>query len=201
MADLFKDKSKDWDANERVTLLSQAVGSSIVEHVPLNDTMTVMDFGAGTGLISSHVAPWVKKIIAVDVSESMLNNLAAKPELKEKVRIACQDIRTTPINEKFDLIMSAMALHHVDDTPGLIGTFSQHLKPGALIALADLDSESGSFHPPGTEGVFHCGFDRKELQAILEHAGFTDVHFRTAYTVHREENNFTVFLVTARKKQ
>jgi hypothetical protein len=34
-ADLFKDKSKDWDANERVMLLSQAVGSLIVEHVPL----------------------------------------------------------------------------------------------------------------------------------------------------------------------
>ena len=201
MADLFKDKSKDWDANERVTLLSQAIGSAIVKHVPLNDTMIVMDFGAGTGLISAHVAPRVKKIIAVDVSESMLNNLAAKSELKDKVLIACQDILTTPINEKFDLIMSAMAMHHVDDTPRLIETFAHHLKPGALIALADLDSENGSFHPPGTEGVFHCGFDRNELQAILEHAGFAEVHFRTAHTVHRDEKNFTVFLVTARKKQ
>jgi len=201
MADLFKDKSKDWDANERVTLLSQAVGSALVEHVPLDATMTVMDFGAGTGLISSHVAPRVKKIIAVDVSESMLNNLAAKPELKEKVSVACQDIRTKPIDEKFDLIMSAMALHHVDDTPGLIETFARHLKPGALIALADLDRENGSFHPADTEGVFHFGFDRKELQAILEQAGFADVHFRTAHTVHREEKDYPVFLLTARKKQ
>jgi 2-polyprenyl-3-methyl-5-hydroxy-6-metoxy-1,4-benzoquinol methylase len=94
-----------------------------------------------------------------------------------------------------------MAMHHVDDTPGLIETFAQHLKPGALIALADLDSENGSFHPPDTEGVFHRGFDRNELQAILEHAGFADVHFRTAHTVQRDEKDFTVFLVTARKKQ
>ena len=201
MADLFKEKSKDWDAHERVTLLSQAVGSSIVEHVPLTDTMIVMDFGAGTGLISAHVAPRVKKIIAVDVSKSMLNNLSAKSELKEKVLIACQDILTTPINEKFDLIMSAMAMHHIDDTPKLIETFAHHLKPGALIALADLDRENGSFHPPGTEGVFHCGFDRNELQAILENAGFADVHFRTPHTVHKEEKSFPVFLVTARKKQ
>ncbi len=201
MADLFKDKSRDWDANERVILLSQAVGSSIVEHVPLNDTMTVMDFGAGTGLISSRVAPRVKKIIAVDVSESMLGNLAAKPELKEKVSTACQDILTAPINEKFDLIMSAMAMHHVEDTPGLLETFARHLKPGAMIALADLDSENGSFHPPGTEGVFHYGFDRNELQAMLEHAGFECVYFCTAHTVRKEEKDFTVFLVTARKKQ
>ena len=200
MADLFKDKSKGWDANEQVQLLSQAVGSLIVQHVPLNDDMTVMDFGAGTGLISSHVAQRVKQIIAVDVSVAMLNNLAAKPELKEKVRIACQNILTTPINEKFDLIMSAMALHHVDDTPTLIKTFAEHLKPGALIALADLDRENGSFHPPGTEGVFHCGFDRNALQTVLEDSGFEDIHFRTAHTVHKEEKNFPVFLVTARKK-
>ena len=200
MADLFKDKSKDWDATERVILLSKAIGSLIVQHVPLNDHMTVMDFGAGTGLISSHVAPRVKKIIAVDVSAAMLNNLAAKSELKEKVRIACQNILTTPINEKFDLIMSAMAMHHVDDTPQLIKTFAQHLKPGGLIALADLDRENGSFHPPDIEGVFHFGFDRNAFQALLEDSGFADIHFRTAHTVHKEEKSFPVFLVTARKK-
>lgn len=200
MADLFKDKSKDWDANEQVTLLSQAIGSLLVQHIPLNDQMTVMDFGAGTGLISSYVAPKVKKIIAVDVSVAMLNNLAAKSELKEKVRIACQNILTTPINEKFDLIMSAMAMHHVDDTPQLIKTFAQHLKPGGLIALADLDRENGSFHPPDTEGVFHFGFDRKAFQALLEDSGFADIHFHTAHTVHKEEKSFPVFLVTARKK-
>jgi len=40
-----------------------------------------MDFGAGTGLITSQVAPLVKKIVAVDISETMLNKLFTKPEL------------------------------------------------------------------------------------------------------------------------
>jgi len=50
----------------------------------LHEQMRVMDFGAGTGLISSQVAPLVKKIVAVDISEAMLNKLVAKPELQEK---------------------------------------------------------------------------------------------------------------------
>ena len=57
MTDLFNEKSKDWDTNEMVSTLSTTVGSSILEHVPLNKKMHVMDYSAGTGLVSSQVAP------------------------------------------------------------------------------------------------------------------------------------------------
>ena len=66
MTDLFIEKAKDWDANE---MSSSAIGSAILEQVSLYDHMQVMDFGACTGLITSQVAPLVKKIVAVDISE------------------------------------------------------------------------------------------------------------------------------------
>ena len=119
MADLFNEKSQDWDSREVVQTLSSAVGSAILKHVPLNEQMHVMDFGAGTGLISSQVVHFVKKIVAVDTSESMLNKLVKKPELEHKVTIVCQDIIEKNLTEKFDLIMSAMAMHHVEDTEKL----------------------------------------------------------------------------------
>ncbi len=199
MTDLFNEKAKDWDANKMRKMLSSAIGSSILEHVSLHDQMRVMDFGAGTGLISSQVAPLVKKIVAVDISEAMLNKLVSKPELHGKVEIVCQDIIDKPIDEKFDLIMSAMAMHHVKDTPRLIQRFSEHLSPGAFIALADLDKEDGSFHPEDTEGIFHLGFKRNELQIILEKYGFGGIRFLTAHTVNKEEKKYPIFLVTATK--
>ena len=199
MTDLFNEKAKDWDANEMRTKLSSAIGSSILAHVSLHEQMRVMDFGAGTGLISSQVAPLVKKIVAVDISEAMLNKLVAKPELQNKVEIVCQDIIEKPIADNFDLIMSAMAMHHVKDTSKLIQRFSEHLNPGASIALADLDKEDGSFHPEDSEGVFHLGFKRNELQIILEKYGFREVQFVTAHTINKEEKKYPIFLVTATK--
>jgi len=199
MADLFNEKAKEWDANAMIQALSSAVGSAMVEKIPLNADMLVMDFGAGTGLISSQIAPLVKKVVAVDTSEAMLGKLAEKPELKGRVEIVCRDITKTPMEDRFDLIMSAMAMHHVKDTPGLIGSFAQHLNEGGLVALADLDSEDGSFHPEEIEGVFHQGFDRNELHAILEENGFSDVRFFTAHRVEKEEKSYPVFLVTAKK--
>jgi len=199
MTDLFNEKAKDWDANEMRTMLSSAIGSSILAHVSLHEQMRVMDFGAGTGLISSQVAPLVKKIVAVDISEAMLNKLVAKPELQDKVEIVCQDIIEKPIADNFDLIMSAMSMHHVKDTSKLIQRFSEHLNPGASIALADLDKEDGSFHPEDSEGVFHLGFKRNELQIILEKYGFREVQFVTAHTINKEEKKYPIFLVTATK--
>ena len=199
MADLFEEKAKDWDMNELVLNLSAAVGAAIKEQIELNDSMQVMDFGAGTGLVTTQIAEQVGKITAVDVSESMLDQLVAKEHLKLKVDAVCQDILDIPLDTRFDLIVSAMAMHHVKDTDALVQSFADHLKPGARIALADLDSEDGTFHPAETEGVFHHGFDRDEFQSILERTGFTDVNFVTAHTVNKEGKPYPIFLVTAVK--
>ena len=199
MADLFNEKAKDWDVNEMVLQLSKATGSAILDNVTLNDQMQVMDFGAGTGLITSHVLPHVKKITAVDVSESMLEQLVSKPEFEGKVEALCQDIIEQPIKQKFDLIISAMALHHVKDTNLLFQRFADLLAPGAKVALADLDKEDGSFHPEDIEGVYHDGFDRQHIQSLLEQNGFTDAQFVTAHTVNKENKSYPIFLVTATK--
>ena len=199
MSDLFNEKAKDWDASEMKRLISSAVGSSILKHIPLHNKMDVMDFGAGTGLISSQVVPFVNKVLAVDISKAMLEKLISKPELQGKVKAVCQDITDKPIDAKFDLIMSAMAIHHVEDTLKLINTFYQHLKPGAQIALADLDKEDGSFHPEGSEGVFHSGFERDELKQLLENNGFNNVQFFTVHIINKQEKQYPVFLVVATK--
>ena len=199
MSEYFDNKAQDWDADDMVKKLSSAIGSAILEEVALHNQMNVMDFGAGTGLISSCVAPLVNKIVAVDTSEAMLNRLVSKPELRGKVEAVCRDITDKSLDAQFDLIISAMAMHHVEDTHKLIQRFAEHLKPGAMLALADLDKEDGSFHPDEAAGVFHHGFERGELQVILEKHGFENVRFLTAHTVNKEDKEFPVFLLIATK--
>jgi 2-polyprenyl-3-methyl-5-hydroxy-6-metoxy-1,4-benzoquinol methylase len=199
--DHFEQKSKDWDARPIPLQISAAVGPLLRERLEWNGTMRIMDFGAGTGLLASHVAPLVSKVVAVDISPSMLQALAQKPELRDVVEPRCQDILLQPLGERFDAVVSAMALHHVQDTDRLFGSFREHLKPGGQLALADLDSEDGTFHPPGTEGVFHNGFDREDLRRKLAAVGFEEVHFETAARVTREDGRtYPIFLVTARTR-
>jgi len=199
MTDLFQEKAQDWDVNDRVKNISMGIGAAILNNVDLNESMQVMDFGAGTGLVTAQVASKVGKVTAVDVSKAMLEKLAAKNELKGKVEIVCQNIIEKPIETKFDLIVSAMAMHHVEDTDKMIERFAEHLKPGARVALADLDKEDGSFHPEDVEGVYHSGFDRQAFMEKLEAHGFKDIRFVTAHTVSKEEKNYPIFLALASK--
>lgn len=199
--DLFADKSQEWDGNPVIQQLSYNVSKAMIDNTTLTEDMTLIDFGAGTGLIASAVAPKVQKVYAVDISESMLEQLASKEHLKGIVEPVCQDITETPLNVQVDGIVSAMALHHVEDTKNCLDSFVAHLKIGGFVALADLDTEDGTFHPEGIEGVFHHGFDRANLQAKFESAGFTDVSFLTAHTVQRSPDapRYPIFLVTATK--
>ncbi len=104
-----------------------------------------------------------------------------------------------PIDEKFYLIMSAFAMHHVEDTNKLIQSFATHLQRGALIALVDVDTEDGSFHSDDNLGVFHWGFDRDDLKTILEMYSFENIDFVTARHFDWQGRKYSAFLVTASK--
>ena len=141
----------------------------------------------------------VGQILAVDISRAMLDKLVAKPELAGKVEAFCQDIIDTPLDRRVDLIVSAMAMHHVQDTKALFRALFAHLVPGGKIALADLDTEKGDFHAPGTEGVYHTGFDRNRIVDLLREVGFVEPAIATACEVTKEDRRYPIFLVTATK--
>ena len=199
MTDLFADKAAEFDHQPVPVQISAGVSRALFAAVPLAADMTVLDFGAGTGLLCAKLAPHVARIVAVDISPAMLQQLEAKPELAGKVDIRCHDLLRAPLDVQADLVVSAMAMHHVADTAALFAALFAHLRPGGRIALADLDREDGSFHPPNTEGVYHDGFDRGALGALLSAAGFGGVRFETACEVQRDGRAYPIFLVTAVK--
>jgi len=196
--DLFADQAADWDDRPIPAQISAGVFSALTRAVELTPDLRVLDFGAGTGLIATQIAPRVARVLAVDVSAAMLEKLATK-EVDGRLEVRCQNLLEAPLGESVDLIVSAMALHHVRDTKALFAAFFDHLNPGGRVSLADLDAEDGDFHPPGMDGVFHDGFDRDALAAIALGAGFVEPQFVTALQVHKEDKAYPVFLMTAAK--
>ena len=197
--DLFAEKSKSWDMNSKRVGNARGIAEAIKRNIELKPTMKLMDFGAGTGLLSYFIAPFVEKIIMVDNSPSMLE------KFKEKAsEFACQtevrgvDLSTTTLDEKFDGIISSMTIHHVEDQKALFTKFYNMLEEGGFIAIADLDSEDGTFHSDNT-GVFHFGFDRKILEQIAKEVGFKEINFELASTIDKPHHTFTVFLMTAKR--
>ena len=197
--DLFAHKSKSWDMNSKRVQNAKGIADLIVKNIKLNKSMELMDLGAGTGLLSYFVAPYIRKIVAVDNSPSMLLEFENKcDEFSCETEVIEKDLSTDTLDRKFDGVISSMTIHHLEDIPLLLSKLYNMLDEDGFIALADLDSEDGNFHSDNT-GVFHYGFDRKLLAHYANEAGFKNVSFSLASTINKPHAQFTVFLMTAVK--
>jgi len=196
----FDSKAAEWDDNPGRREMALDIAAAISAHVPLRKNMSAMEFGCGTGLVSHTLLPMVGKIQAVDLSPGMIKQLQRKIEEGglHNITAHCFDIFTDPSMKQFDLIFSAMALHHIEKTDALLDSLAEHTAPGGFIALADLDTEDGTFHD-SVEGFIHHGFDREELMQKLRDRGFIEPSGVTAHTMHRPGRDYPVFLITARK--
>jgi len=197
--DLFAHKSKSWDMNSKRVQNAKSIAELIVKNIKLNDTMEIMDFGAGTGLLSFFVSQNVAKIVAVDNSPSMLVEFKKKSrEFASQTEVLEKDLSVDTIDRKFDGIISSMTIHHLENISLLFEKFYTLLNDEGFIAIADLDTEDGSFHSDNT-GVYHHGFSREFLEEIVKNIGFKNINFETASIIEKPHRDFSVFLLIATK--
>jgi ubiquinone/menaquinone biosynthesis C-methylase UbiE len=200
----FDSKARQWDDNpvfqERGLKIAQAVRRA----VPLHPGMSALDYGCGTGLLSFPLKHELGAIVMADSSGGMLEVVNEKIAAQGAVNMTTLQLdllAAPPPAQRFDLIVTAMTLHHVPDTDHILRIFHDLLNPGGYLCIADLDQEDGSFH--GIEVDVHHGFDQVDLGRRTTQAGFADVQFQTVFSIAKERQSGTrdypVFLMTARR--
>jgi 2-polyprenyl-3-methyl-5-hydroxy-6-metoxy-1,4-benzoquinol methylase len=193
----FDTAARDWDQRPMSQQLA-AVPERLLAQLPLQASDHVLDFGAGTGLLSVPIAPKVAQVTALDMSAAMLQVLDEKG--LANISTLQQDI-FAGLPGRYHAVVSCMALHHVADTAALLRAFAAALHPGGRIALVDLYQEDGSFHGDNeAKGVQHFGFAPEALQALAEQAGLMDIAFSDILRLqHRNGRAYPLFLMTGRK--
>lgn len=202
--DKFEEKASVWDNNLTRRIMAEKFVRRVMENIPILPEMTLMDFGCGTGLVGLQFAPYVKSLLMADSSAAMLGVLkdkVKKLELDtEKMKYFFPDIKSVPANS-VDVIVSSMTLHHIADTKSIFTELHTKLKPGGYLAVADLVTESGSFHK---EPVPHNGFDQHDLCEQLSQTGFQlsvcEIFNRiNKETAKNKTEEFPQFIIIAKK--
>jgi 2-polyprenyl-3-methyl-5-hydroxy-6-metoxy-1,4-benzoquinol methylase len=199
----FDKEAANWDAEPRRVKLARDIVESIKSEVKLDPGMDILDFGCGTGLVGMLLRPQVRSLVCVDNSRGMLDVLKVKVAQAgiNGVTTRLVDVsRGGSLAGSYDCIVSAMALHHIEDVAGVARQFYQALRKGGCVCIADLEPEQGKFHEDHT-GVFHQGFDRDKFRGIFAEAGFADICFRRAAEVEKPSGKFPVFLMVGSKKK
>lgn len=135
------DEKEDADGAAEVALL-QGLG--------LGPESVVVEFGPGTGQFTVEAATVCSRVIAVDVSEVMLAQLARKVNERvirnvEIVNAGFLDYRHS--GPAADFVYSRFALHHLPDfwKALALARTRRILKPGGILRLSDVVYDFGPF--------------------------------------------------------
>jgi ubiquinone/menaquinone biosynthesis C-methylase UbiE len=200
----FDARARTWDEDASKGERAQRLAEAIAFRVPSLAGKTVLEYGAGTGLLGLALQPLVAEVTLADSSREML--AVAREKIASRgirnARTLHLDLAAGPAPDlRFDLVCTLMTLHHILDTDGILGAFHRLLARDGILCIADLDQEDGSFHGPGFTG--HNGFERADLRVRMERSGFRNVRFATVHEVRKETTAgtrvFPVFLAIAEK--
>jgi len=205
MTNRFDTDAQTWDDKSHRVKLSDDIAATVRAQIELTPDMDLLDFGCGTGLLSLRFAGEVGSVTGLDNSAGMLEVFRRKAQDAGLGNVATIQLDLNGgnhLNRKFDLIISAMAFHHVKNIDPVISELVRGLNPGGRLCIADLDPDHGLFHADNT-GVEHYGFEREFMIETFEKAGLTNVFATTAASMTREgedgvERTFSIFLVTGR---
>jgi len=104
-------------------------------------TFDILDLGAGTGLLSAllHEHFPRARLTLIDISDEMLARARDRFEGEEGVRIAVSDYSVEALPGRFDAIVSALSIHHLDDLgkAALFKRVYDALEPGGIFVNAE----------------------------------------------------------------
>ncbi len=198
MTEFFDEKAATWDDDPAKVDRAAAVARAITTTLPLDGNTRMLEYGAGTGLVTQALQHAVGPVTLADASTGMRAVMQEKLEAGALVdaRIWALDLTADdPPDEQFELVVTVMTLHHIADLTPVLAGFSRLLVPGGHLCIADLAKEDGSFH--GHDFGGHNGFDREWLTDRLHAAGFTDVGFVHCTDMVRDGVSYPVFLATS----
>jgi ubiquinone/menaquinone biosynthesis C-methylase UbiE len=120
-----------------------AIRDRVVELADPRVDDCAVDLGAGTGLLTLALAPHVQELVAVDISERMLERLddRAAADGIDNVEPLLADLRRLPLEDECaTLVVSNYAFHHLDD-PGkelALAEARRILRPGGRLVICDM---------------------------------------------------------------
>lgn len=200
----FDEASKKYDAQRRQLIPCfddfYGVATSVIECA--NPAPRVLDIGGGTGLFSMYVLQRFPqaKITLIDLSEQMLAQAKERFAGYDWFEYLAEDYTEYEFEGKFDLIISALSIHHLTDKQKerLYRKCYDLLRPGGVLINADQvlspsPAVEKMFYRLWMERVASSGIGQEEMERAykrlaldkqstmeaqlrwLEKAGFCDV--------------------------
>lgn len=183
IAAYFDERADSWD--ESGCSGESRVQGAVLSLVDLKPGDTVLDLGCGTGvMIPFYLAAQAGKIVAVDVSEKMVERAREKFGNEPSVELRASDALSLDEGERFDAAVIYNAYPHFPDKLALVEKVYRLLKPsGRFVVAHGSGKDAINRHHEAVAAGVSCGLraaseesvlwaDKFEIEALVDTPGF-----------------------------
>jgi ArsR family transcriptional regulator len=169
----FRRHAADWDAIRSLHIPEAEVERAILKLLPRRKVQDLLDLGTGTGRMLQLCASHVERAVGVDLSREML--AVARANLDGQDYRNCS-LRRAPAehlpfgNGSFDVVLSHMVLHFLDNPELAIQEAARVLKPRGRLILVDFAPHDATVLGPGHAHRWP-GFADERINGWIEEAG------------------------------
>ena len=139
----------------------------------------VGDLGCGTGQVSEALAPFVRRVVAVDRSAEMLAAAKSRLSHAENVDVRLGSLEQLPLDtHSLDVACLMLVLHYVGDPRRVLDEAHRVVRPAGRVIVLDMLPHD---HEDYRQGMGHVwlGFSATQMTRLLGQAGFTHVACRS----------------------
>lgn len=138
----------------------------------LDPDWVVGDLGSGTGAFTEMLAPFVRRVVAVDQSPEML--VAAKDRLAEHRNVEFHEgeLEALPLQSgTLDVAVLLLVLHYLVEPRRALDEAARVIKPGGRLIVVDMREHSREEYRE-TMGHLWTGFSEAQMNEWSDGAGF-----------------------------
>jgi len=144
----------------------------------LDEDWTVGDLGCGTGPFVAAVAPFVRRVIAVDQSRAMLASARRRLRGLDNVELRSGDLEALPIEDgELDAAAVVLVLHYAVDPARTLAETRRVLRPGGRLLVVDMVPHEREDYRQQM-GHLWQGFSADQIGGWLEEGGFKRCRYR-----------------------
>jgi len=145
----------------------------------IDPTMSVGDLGCGTGQFAVTIAPYVRRVLAVDSSVDMLAAARKRVADLRNVELRRGELEAMPIQDgELDAALLSLVLHYSPDPARTLREVGRVCRPGGRVVVVDMLPHH---HEEYRQQMGHVwlGFSETQMVKLLTGAGFEEVRARS----------------------
>jgi ubiquinone/menaquinone biosynthesis C-methylase UbiE len=172
--DYFDQVASHWN-KMRQSFFSDGVREKAYAVAGLQKEKVAADIGAGTGFITEGLLQRGLRVIAIDQSEMMINEIKKKFQGIDTIDYRIGEAENLPVWMKALIMRSPICFTPRKNPPAAIKEMVRILKHGGILVITDLDEHSFEFLKREHHDRW-MGFKREDIERWFIEAGLKEVN-------------------------